>query len=155
MWPAIRPGFTIRFRAVDPETLSPGDIVVLRSRGRRGEAHVRVHRLLGRAGPWFVEAGDNAYAAALVAPEDILGLVVAVRDREGKGVTIAAPSARLERRFRFLLGTAHAFMFAHELKDRVLGSRRSLVLWRLSQLYRFGVTAAGLRVPVIAPNATV
>jgi hypothetical protein len=152
MWPSLRPGYRIRYRPVNPETLSPGEILVLRSIGRKGESHVRVHRLLGRVGPFFVEAGDNAYAAALVRAEDILGRVVAVRDWSGKAVGLPPSPEKLERRFRFFLGCAHAFMFAHECKDRVLGGRRSLWLWRLSQAYRAGLGAVGLKVPAIHPN---
>jgi hypothetical protein len=151
MWPVLRPGYHIRYRSVDPEILSPGDILVLRSRGRLGEPQVRVHRLLGRVGPFFVEAGDNTYSAALLPPSDILGRVEYAADRAGKEIQLPAISARRERRFQFLLACAHAFMFAHECKDRLLGKRRSLVLWRLSQAYRAGLGAAGLRVPAIPP----
>jgi hypothetical protein len=153
MWPTLRPGYRIRYRAVNPETLSPGDVFVIRSHDRRGREHVRVHRLLGRVGHFFVEAGDNTYSASLVAPKDVLGLVSEVRDGEGKRVKLGAVSPRLDRRFRFLLGCAHAFMFAHEAKNRLVGARRSLVLWRVSQLYRAGIAAAGLRVPAIPPRA--
>ncbi|MGZ3656192.1 MAG: hypothetical protein ACXVB9_16240 [Bdellovibrionota bacterium] len=151
MWPTLRPGYQIRFQFTDPETLDAGDILVLRSLGRKGEIHTRVHRLLGRVGPFFVEAGDNAYSAALVHPEDILGRVVSVRDRKGKIVKLASVPRKLDRRFRFFLHCAHAFMFAHELKNRVIGERRSLFLWRMSQLYRASLAAAGLKVPAIRP----
>lgn len=155
MWPTLRPGYRIRFRQVDPEVLSPGDIVVLRARGRFGEAHTRVHRLIGRVGPYFVEAGDNTYSASLVGAADILGRIQEVRDWNGKAVAMPAyPSKKLERRFRFLLGCAHAFMFAHELKDRLVGGRKSLLLWKISQVYRAGIGAAGLSVPAIPPLRT-
>lgn len=152
MWPALRPGFRIRYRAVDPETLSPGDVLVLRARGRSGESHVRVHRLIGRVGPYFVEAGDNTYSASLIRAEDILGKVDAVKDWKGKAKSLPPVSPKADRRFRWLLGCAHAFMFAHECKDRLIGGRKSLALWRLSQLYRAGIGAAGLSVPTILPR---
>src|SRR5262245_25875184 len=83
MWPSLRPGYRVLYRAVDPETLSPGDVLVLRSLDRAGRAHWRVHRLLGRVGPYFVEAGDNTYVAALVRPGDILGRVEKAKDWNG------------------------------------------------------------------------
>jgi hypothetical protein len=111
-----------------------------------------VHRLLGRVGPFFVEAGDNTYSAALLAPQDILGRVEQIRDWSGKPVEVPPVSRIRERRFQFLLACAHTFMFAHECKDRLVGKRRSLLLWRLSQVYRAGFGAAGLRVPAIPPG---
>jgi len=149
MWPSLRPGYQIHFRFTDPETLSPGDILVLRGFGRRGERHVRVHRLLGRVGPYFVESGDNAYSAALVHANDILGRVELVRDAKGRSVKFPLAPNRLDR--RFLLGAAHAFMFAHECKDRLVGQRRSLLLWRLSEAYRGALAVVGLKVPPIRP----
>jgi hypothetical protein len=151
MWPALRPGYRIRYRAVSPDSLSPGDILVIRSKGRRGESHWRVHRLIGRVGPYFVEAGDNAFSAALVMPDDILGLVESVYDWKGK--LLKPKRAReLDARFRYFLWCAHGFMFAHECKDRLLGGRRSLLLWRLSQVYRAGFGTLGLNVPAIRPS---
>lgn len=151
MWPTLRPGYQIRFQFTDPETLDAGDLLVIRSLGRKGESHTRVHRLLGRAGPFFVEAGDNTYSAALVHPDDILGRVVSVRTGKGKPVKFVSASKKLDRRFRFFLHCAHAFMFAHECKNRLIGDRRSLILWRVSQVYRASLGAAGLKVPAISP----
>lgn len=153
MWPALRPGYRIHYRAVPPDSLSPGDLLVLRSSGRRGEKHWRVHRLIGRVGPYFVEAGDNAFSAALVRPEDILGRVEGVRDWNGNAVKVERPERpeEMHARFRYFLWCAHGFMFAHECKDRLLGGRRSLLLWRLSQVYRAGIGTLGLKVPTIEP----
>lgn len=151
MWPTLRPGFRIRYRAVPPDSLSPGDMLVLRSLGRRGESHWRVHRLIGRVGPYFVEAGDNAFSASLVMPEDILGLVESVYDWKGKLLKLKRPK-EFDARFRYFLWCAHGFMFAHECKNRLLGGRRSLMLWKASQLYRAGLGTLGLKVPAIAPN---
>jgi hypothetical protein len=151
MWPTLRPGFRIRYRSVSPESLNPGELLVLRSSGRRGESHWRVHRLIGRVGPYFVEAGDNAFSAALVRPEDILGRVEAVFDLEGRAVKIPR-RYKIEGRFRYFLMCAHGFMFAHECKDRLIGGRRSLLLWKASQAYRTGLSTLGLRVPAIMPG---
>lgn len=151
MWPALRPGYRIRYRAVSPETLSPGDILVIRSIGRKGDPHWRVHRLIGRVGPYFVEAGDNAFSAALVSAEDILGKVESLHDWSGASLKLRKPKG-MEGRFRYFLWCAHAFMFAHECKDRLVGERRSLVLWRLSQVYRAGLGTIGLKVPAIRPS---
>jgi hypothetical protein len=149
MWPTLRPGFRIRYRAVSPESLNPGDMLVLRSIGRKGDRHWRVHRLIGRVGPYFVEAGDNAFSAALVRAEDILGKVEAVYDLKGKLLKPKRP--KLEGRFRYFLWCAHGFMFAHECKDRLVGGRRSLLLWKASQAYRASLGALGLKVPPILP----
>lgn len=154
MWPALRPGYRIRYRAVSPESLSPGDLIVIRSEDRKGNRHWRVHRLIGRVGPYFVEAGDNTFSAALVGAEDILGRVEQVRDGAGKAVKLGSnlrPEEQV-RRFRYFLWCARGFMFAHECKDRVLGSRKSLLLWRLSQAYRLGLGTLGLKVPAIRPH---
>lgn len=154
MWPALRPGYRIRYRATAPDSLSPGDLLVLRSYGRRGERHWRVHRLIGRVGPYFVEAGDNAFSATLVRPEDILGRVESVRDWAGRAVKLPRQDQpeQMRARFRYFLWCAHGFMFAHECKDRLLGGRRSLLLWRLSQVYRAGIGTLGLKVPPIHPT---
>jgi|GEM_PF-4468617 len=151
MWPTLRSGYRIRYRAVPPDSLSPGDILVLRSTGRRGESHWRVHRLIGRVGPYFVEAGDNAFSAALVMPEDILGVVESVYDWKGKPLKLKRPK-QFDARFRYFLWCAHGFMFAHECKNRLLGGRRSLLLWKASQVYRAGLGTLGLRVPAIRPD---
>jgi len=151
MWPTLRPGFRVRYRSVSPDTLNPGDMLVLRSIGRKGDRHWRVHRLIGRVGPYFVEAGDNAFSAALVLPEDILGRVESVHDLKGKALKMKRPR-ELDARFRYFLWCAHAFMFAHECKDRLLGNRRSLLLWRISQIYRAGLGTMGLKVPAIRPE---
>ncbi len=154
MWPGLRPGYRVRYRSVPPDTLSPGDLLVLRSNGRRGESHLRVHRLIGRVGPYFVEAGDNAFSAALVSERDILGKVEGVKDWRGKAVKLKKQPRpeEMSARFRYFLWCAHGFMFAHECKDRLLGGRRSLLLWRMSQVYRAGIGAFGLKVPTIQPS---
>ena len=151
MWPCLKPGYKISFQPVNPESLTVGDLIVLRSRGRRGEEHFRVHRLIGRAGPFFVECGDNAYVATLVRPQDILGLVQKVKNEKAKKIPIQPASKSTERRFRFFLSCAHAFMFVHECKDRALGNIRSPLLWRISEIYRGALGVAGLRVPAIPP----
>lgn len=151
MWPALRPGYRIRFRSINPDSLSAGDIIVVETRGRTGEPVQRVHRLIGRAGPLFLEAGDNTFSASLVPATKILGKVESVRDPRGK--KIAPGEWKLEdSRFRFFLLGAHAFMFTHELKDRFLGGKKSLLLWRASQVYRVGLGALGLEVPAIQPQ---
>lgn len=153
MWPALHPGYRVRYRAVDPEALEPGALIVLRARGRRGESHLRVHRLLGRIGPLFLEAGDNAYSASLVEPKRVLGCVEEVRDWKGRRVKLSVYDSReLALRFRFFLFLANSFLFAHELKDRLLGSRKSYLLWKASELYRGSLAALGVSVPAIPPK---
>ncbi|HEY8280777.1 MAG TPA: hypothetical protein VIH99_14195 [Bdellovibrionota bacterium] len=152
MWPSLRPGFRVAYRSVSPDSLSPGDILVISSMDRRGRKHWRVHRLLGRVGPYFVEAGDNTYSASLVRPEDILGRVEEVKDWKGKAVALPVRPEKLERRFGYFLWCAHAFMFAHECKDRLVGRRRSYLLWKMSEAYRASLGAFGLKVPAIRPS---
>lgn len=150
MWPHIRPGYRVSFRAVHPEVLSPGDVIVLRSKNRRGEPQACVHRLVGRVGPLFLEAGDNTFVASLVRAEDVLGRVEEVRDWNGKRVPL--PRSYDLARFRYFLWCARSFMFAHELKDRVVGGRKSRVLWQASRAYRWGLGTLGLEVPAIFPS---
>jgi hypothetical protein len=154
MWPTLRHGYRISYRAVPADSLTTGDLLVLRGQGRRGERHLRVHRLIGRVGAYFVEAGDNTYSAALVLPDDILGRVEAVRDWKGQLVKFqnVKHTEQMGRRARYFLLCAHGFMFAHECKNRILGNRRSLLLWRLSQVYRASIATLGLKVPSIQPE---
>lgn len=150
MWPTLRPGYRVRYCEIDCERISPGDILVIRAEGRRGESQLRVHRLLGRVGPLFLEAGDNAYAASLVTAEAILGKVEAVVDWEGRPIPLPAyvPS-ELPLRFRYFLFWANGFMFTHEWKNRMVGGRKSLWLWRVSAAYRASLAALGVRVPTL------
>lgn len=151
MWPLLRPGFRIRFRHVQPDTLAPGDLIVVERTTRSGETIVQVHRLIGRTGPLFLEAGDNTYSATLVTGDRIHGKVEKIWDGEGEPVAI--PSWSLAHsRFRFFLAAASTFFFAHELKDRFLGQRKSLLLWKASRLYHLGLGALGLRVPTLLPR---
>jgi hypothetical protein len=151
MWPALRPGYRILYQKVNADYLNAGDIIVVKTSGRKGELILRVHRLVGRSGPLFLEAGDNTFSASLVPAERILGRVEQIKDARGKKVKFLP--WRLEKsRFRYFLLGAHTFMFAHELKDRFLGGRRSLLLWRASQAYRVGLSALGLEVPAIQPQ---
>jgi hypothetical protein len=151
MWPGLKAGFRVRYRVVDPEILSAGDIVVLQGRGRRGEHRWKVHRFLGRVGPLFLEAGDNAFSCSLVGADSILGKVVEVRDWDGKRLGLPAFQPE-DPRFRFFRACAHTFFFAHEMKDRLLGGRRSPWLWRLSTIYRRSLGVVGVEVPVIYPK---
>lgn len=151
MWPNLRAGYRVKFRAVDPEALEPGDIIVIQAQGRKGEPRLKVHRFLGRVGELFLEAGDNAFSAALVDGREILGRVESVVGWNGK--KIALPAYRETRaRFRFFRGCASAFVFTHELKDRLVGQKRSKLLWQASLAYRASLGALGLKVPVIAPK---
>lgn len=151
MWPALRPGFRIRYRRINPDTLAPGDIIVVSSRAKNGEPLLRVHRLIGRSGPLFLEAGDNTFSASLVTASRIVGKVEAIKDEAGKKVS-PTPWLLQNSRFRFFLGGAHVFMFTHELKERFLGNRRSLLLWKVSAAYRVGLGALGLEVPALPPK---
>lgn len=153
MWPLLHPGYRVSYRSVDPELLEPGALVVLKARGRKGERQLRVHRLLGRLGPLFLEAGDNAFSASLVDGKEILGVVETLRDWKGKALPL--PPLKPEEfalRFRFFLFVASSFVFVHEAKDRLLGSRKSLLLWKASQLYRGGLAALGVSVPTLPPK---
>lgn len=151
MWPVLRAGYRIRYRAINPEYLTPGDLIVVEMLGKQGEKIHRVHRLIGRVGPLFLEAGDNTFTASLVPAQKILGRVELALDPKGKAVSF--PEWTLERsRFRRYLSAAQVFLFAHELKDRMVGKRRSLLLWKASQVYRFGLNAMGLAVPTLFPK---
>lgn len=151
MWPLLRPGYTIRYRQVDPEVLLPGDLIVLMHHNHQKQPQAQVHRLVGRVGPFYLEAGDNTFSASLVRPDSILGRVEEVRDWKGKRCRI--PGWKLEgSRFRYFVWCANAFMYAHELKDRLVGNRKSKLLWRMSQTYRAGLHAIGLEVPAIFPK---
>ncbi|MGE3262549.1 MAG: hypothetical protein AB7K68_12280 [Bacteriovoracia bacterium] len=152
MWPILRPGYRIRYRKINPEFLSPGDLIVVEARARSGEAQLRVHRLIGRTGNLFLEAGDNTFSASLVTAERILGRVEGAKDPRGRNISFRKWSLE-ESRFRYYLLGAQAFMFTHELKDRFLGGRRSLLLWRASQAYRVGLGALGLEVPTLFPKS--
>lgn len=147
MWPILRAGYRVAFRRINPESLSPGDIIVIQVPGREA----RVHRLVGRVGPLFLEAGDNTFTATLVSPENILGRVESVRDWKGKKIALPAWKAE-DRRTKYFLFFAHSFMFAHEVKDRLVGRKKSRLLWQASRLYRFGLTVAGLEVPALFPK---
>lgn len=151
MWPALRAGFRVKFRHIDPEGLSPGDILVLKSRGRRGEERLKVHRFLGRIGPLFLEAGDNAFSSSLVSATEILGKVEEIRDWDGNRISLP-PYLESEARFQFFRLCAKAFVYTHEVKDRLVGDRRSFLLWQASKAYRAGLGILGLSVPVISPK---
>lgn len=153
MWPTLLPGYRVMYRKVNAEALEPGSLVVLRARGRKGERQWRVHRLLGRVGPLFLEAGDNGFSASLVAEQQILGKVQEVRDWNGKKIRLSPFSPdELSLRFRFFLLIASSFMFAHEVKDRLIGDRKSYLLWKASELYRGSLKALGVNVPTIPPK---
>lgn len=153
MWPALLPGYRVKYRRVSAEALDPGCLVVLRAQGRRGERQWRVHRLLGRIGPLFLEAGDNGFSASLVEESQILGKVLEVRDWNGKKISLPAFSpGDLSLRFRFFQLVANSFMFAHEVKDRLVGGRKSYLLWKASEIYRGGLKALGVNVPAIPPK---
>lgn len=153
MWPILLPGYRVSYRKVNAEALEPGCLVVLRARGRKGERQWRVHRLLGRIGPLFLEAGDNGFSASLVEENQILGKVVEVRDWNGKKIAIPAFAPdELSLRFRFFHLVASSFMFAHEVKDRLIGGRKSYLLWKASELYRGSLKALGVNVPTLPPK---
>jgi hypothetical protein len=153
MWPVLLPGYRVVYRPVDMDALKPGDLIVLSARGRKGEKQLRVHRLLGRIGPMFLEAGDNAFSASLVEEKQILGRVEQVRDWKAKQVSLPAYAPeQLALRFRFFLFLANSFLFAHEMKDRLFGSRKSFLLWKASEFYRGGLAALGVSVPAIPPK---
>ena len=149
MWPTLRKGFLVRYSPINIDRLEIGDIVVLRGAGRLGETRLKVHRFLGRVGPFVLEAGDNAFSCSLVAEKDILGKVIAARDLDGKKVSLASNQA--PRRFKFFLLAAQSFLLAHEAKDKLVGKRKSLLLWKISQVYRRGLGIAGIQVPLIHP----
>lgn len=153
MWPLLRTGYKVKFRKVDPETLEPGDVLVVRGEDRAGSTIVKVHRLLDRVGPFFLEAGDNGFSASLVAAADILGIVTEATDRAGRAVIVQRilPD-NMSQRFKFFRRLAHAFVYAHELKDRAMGSVKSPLLWKASVAYRKGLSLIGVRVPIIFPR---
>jgi hypothetical protein len=153
MWPLLRDGYRVRFQKTDPETLEPGDIIVLRGEDRRGRELLQVHRLLDRVGPFFLEAGDNGFYASLVSGSAILGKVVSAEDRNGKPIALlpVVPD-RESARFRFFCALARTFVYAHEMKDRAFGDIKSPLLWKASVAYRKGLSLVGVKVPVIYPR---
>jgi len=151
MWPCLKAGYRVKYRSLDPAALEPGDIIVVSSHGRKGEPRQKVHRFLGRVGQLYLEAGDNSFSCSLLTGDEIVGRVEEVRDWAGKKVSL--PHFREhDRKFQFFLATASVFVFTHELKNRILGSRRSYLLWKASEAYRAGLQVIGLKVPVITPS---
>jgi len=153
MWPSLLPGHQVRYKFLDPEKIKIGDIVILKGEDHHGKELLRVHRIIGRAGPFFLEAGDNTFTATLVKPAQILGKVIAARTKDSKPVKLKKITENeLALRFRFWSFAAYSFMFIHEVKDRMLGPKKSEVLWKASIIYRKSFAALGLKVPTILPR---
>lgn len=150
MWPLLRAGYSVWHAPVSEADLRLGDIVILQAISRDGFRHRRVHRLIGRIGPYFLEAGDNGVSAALVSAERIVGRVE--RAADGKGKPVKLPPYRASARDRLWNSLAYAFVFSHEAKDRVLGDRRSPLLWKAAHWYRRMFSLAGLEVPLVWPR---
>ncbi|NUM88478.1 MAG: S26 family signal peptidase [Bdellovibrionales bacterium] len=151
MWPTLRSGYRVSYFPVSSHELEPGDVVVIQGRGRSGEPLLLVHRILDRVGPFFLEAGDNSFSATLITPESVLGRVVSAEPPSGASVEVrrVIPSGLRYRAFR---QAAHAFVYAHELKDRLVGGVKSPLLWKASVAWRKGLQVLGLQVPVIPPR---
>ncbi len=151
MWPQLRSGWRVSYFPVSSDEIEPGDVVVLKGFGRGGESLLVVHRVLDRVGPFFLEAGDNSFSAGLVLGSAILGRVVSAQDQSGKVIPVQRqiPAGLKYDAFR---RAAHAFVFAHELKDRLIGGVKSPLLWKASVAWRRGLQILGLQVPVIPPR---
>ena len=152
MWPSLRSGYVVEYLPCDPESLNLGEIIVMAGKGRRGEPHLRVHRYLGRVGPYFLEAGDNTFFASLIHVDSIKGKVNLVWDASGREVPLSELKWTQNHRFRVFKYLAHLFMYVHDAKDRVVGDRKSYTLWKISQVYRTGLLGLGLNVPPIPPR---
>jgi hypothetical protein len=150
MWPTLRETQKVWVERVFPEALTLGDVVVLKGYDHRGRDQVHVHRIIGRVGPYFVEAGDNSFSCGLVRSEDILGRVALVADERGRKFDL--PPAPSLKRFRLYREMATAFLLVHELKDRVIGPRKSPILWTLSKGYRALWRWMGIDVPLLYPK---
>ncbi|MCO5141645.1 MAG: S26 family signal peptidase [Oligoflexia bacterium] len=149
MWPLLRPGYLAKYKRGNLNQLNEGDIIVIRSRGRKSEKHIAIHRLLGRIGPYFLESGDNTYTAALIHEKDILGKVVEVFSHDGSKVKL--PKFKPGKKSSFFTSCAHLFFYLHESKNQVLGSKKSKILWNASVLYRKSLSVLGLKVPNLPP----
>lgn len=153
MWPALLPGCRVHFHAVHPDSVRFGDIVIINGEDRHGNPLLRVHRIIGRVGPLFLEAGDNTFTATLIRADQILGLVSGAQTSNGKALKLKRISEKqLAFRFQFWRSAAHSFMFMHEVKNRLVGNRKSAILWRASVLYRKSFATLGLKIPVLASH---
>lgn len=149
MWPFLRDGYTIEYSEIHVSSYEPGDMLVLRRNDRR----VVVHRLIGRVGHWFIEAGDNALSASLVAPENIMGRVEQAFDHHQNKVALAGATANWQKkRFAVFVFLATFFLFMHQFKNRLIGGRKSRLLWQMSVIYRGCLKVFGLDVPNIPPR---
>jgi hypothetical protein len=153
MWPTLLDGQLVKYVKVSPESIVPGMVVVYRGRGRGGEARWIVHRVLGRAGDFFLEAGDNSYTVKIVPLDQIVGVVKYVFDpKDGWQAEESKLHYISPLRHRAYLALAHGFFQIHEWKDQVLGERQSFILWKASEWYRRGWSFLGIKVPVIMPR---
>jgi len=95
MWPWVLPGTDVRLVRVDPDELSPGDLVLY----RRGDGLV-LHRAIRRApGAWLVRADGGGSDLEEVSDERILA-----RSRDMILGSARLPS--LPRRVEVLVGSA-------------------------------------------------
>jgi len=151
MWPTIRNNYSVFYRKHSADFLEPGDIIVFRGKDRKQRNIIKVHRYLGRVGPYLLEAGDNTFHGTLLEEGNLLGRVEKIVDQKGRRIN-PRKLAELGLRQRAFLQLAHGFMYIHEAKDRLVGGRKSLLLWKLSQVYRGGLKVVGLEVPPIFPR---
>lgn len=153
MWPVLLPGYKVFYRPIDPNQIQLGDIAIIHGEDRSGKPLLKVHRIIGRAGPLFLEAGDNTFVAFLIRADQIEGVVTRIKTKTGKEVRFKKITVEdLSARFRFWVFAAHSFMLAHEIKDRLLKGRKSKILWNASVLYRKGFETLGLKVPTLLPG---
>lgn len=151
MWPVLRNDYSVFYRELSADLLEPGDVIVFRGKDRKQKSLVKVHRYLGRVGPFLLEAGDNTFHGALLEEKNLLGRVEVIFDQEGKKIPFGK-EAVMGLKQRAFLRLAHGFMYIHEAKDRWVGDRKSLLLWKMSQAYRSGLKVIGLEVPPIFPR---
>ncbi|MGZ3695399.1 MAG: radical SAM protein [Bdellovibrionota bacterium] len=77
--------------------------------------------------------------------EKPLGLVV-TSVNESILVQTSAESSQLLPQRLFLLALSHLYISAHRIKNKVIGDRKSLLLWNISVTYRRALGLLGLRI---------
>ena len=151
MWPMLRDGDSIQYKKINPEHLRIGDIFLFRSKGKRGESLVKIHRFIGRVGEYFVESGDNAMQASFVTSEQVVGVAISF-ERNNKKKLITSKELTKQQKIYFRL--AQGFLLIHSSKNIFFANRKSKILWTASDLYRKSLKKLfGLDVPLIFPHS--
>ena len=124
MHPFVRNHDILHVRAVAPEQLRTGDLVLFRATGSR----VIVHRVLRRTklekGTAFLIKGDRvAHPDGIITAESVLGQVIA-RERGGVQIDLTTPPRRLVRILIAWLSPAWPVMLPIAGRLRAIMSRK-------------------------------